>query len=132
MPRETIVPPRTTITLSSVEGDLIVEKNSIVKGEGTPPKVNVLGSVACNGNCKFECSLIAEEFEGEGDITVEGDLEVRGDVEISDGQLNVIGKMNAKDVEVDRSLTVDKDLKAEHVDVGGSLEVKGSLVSSNY
>jgi len=129
MPRETVIPPRATVTLGSVEGDITVENGAIVKGEGASPKVNASGIVTCDGNCKFECSLTAEEFEGEGDITVEGDLEVKGNIEVSDGQLNVLGKMNANDVEVDRTLTVEKDLNATHVDVGGSLEVRGNVTA---
>jgi hypothetical protein len=43
------IPSRSTITLDIVDADLVVGKNAIIKGTGTPPKVKVLGTVYCEG-----------------------------------------------------------------------------------
>jgi cytoskeletal protein CcmA (bactofilin family) len=127
MPGDMKVPPGSTITLGFVDGDLAVGRGATIKGEGVPPKVNVSGTIECRGDCTFECDVLARDFEGErGDVVVQGDFEVKGDVEIRRGRLYVEGMLNAKDVDVDRSLRVGKDLEAEDVDVGGSLEVKGN------
>ena len=123
---ENIVPPKSTVTLSSVEGDLEVGRRAVVKGEGSPPKVVVSGTVYVEGDCVFDCSLSAENLDGEDDVTVNGDLDVRNRVHIEDGRLVVSGSMNAKRVDVDRSLRVEKDFKFDDVDVGGRLEVEGT------
>ncbi|MCJ7719660.1 hypothetical protein MUO69_07010 [Candidatus Bathyarchaeota archaeon] len=48
------IPSRSTITLDIVDTDLVVGKNAIIKGTGTPPKVKVLGTVYCEGDGIFE------------------------------------------------------------------------------
>ncbi|MFQ6065045.1 MAG: hypothetical protein ACE5L6_06180, partial [Candidatus Bathyarchaeia archaeon] len=121
------VPPRSTITLGSVDGDLTIGRGATIRGEGVPPKVNVSGTIECCGDCMFRCNVSADDFEGErGDVVVQGDLEVKGEVEIQNGRLDVEGTLNAKNVDIDKSLRVGKDLEAGDVDVGGSLEVKGN------
>lgn len=123
---ENVVPPKSTVTLSSVEGDLEVGRRAVVKGEGSPPAVAVSGTVYAEGDCVFDCSLSAENLDGEDDITINGSLEVRNRVKIEDGRLVVSGDMSAKRVDVDKSLRVEKDFEFDDVDVGGRLEVRGS------
>ncbi len=124
-----VVPAKSTVTLNVVEGDLEVGRRAVVKGEGVPPKVRVSGTVYVEGDCIFECSLYAENLDGEDDVTVYGDLEVGSRVSIEDGRLVVSGNMTAKRVDVDRSLRVRKDFKVGEVDVGGSLEVDGATTA---
>jgi cytoskeletal protein CcmA (bactofilin family) len=122
---ERIVPPRTKATLGSVEGDLQVGRMAVVEGAGTPPRVAVSGTVFAEDNCVFECSLSAENFDGEGDAKINGDLEVKNRVTVDDGSLRISGNMTAKRVRVDRKLVVDKRFEVDEVDVGGGLEVNG-------
>jgi len=127
MSTDITVPSESTITLGFVDGDLTVGRNATIKGEGTPPNVNVSGTIAIRGDCTFECNVSAEGFEGEhGDVTVQGDLEMKGDIEIQRGRLNVERTLKASNVDIGKSLVVGKDLEAEKVDVGGSLEVNGN------
>ena len=121
-----VVPSRSTLTLGSVEGNLILGRGATIRGEGVPPKLSVSETVRCEENCTFECDLSAENLEGEGDVLIHGDLEVKDRVKIRDGCLNVTGGMSAKRVDVDKSLVIGKNLKVEDIDVGGSLEVKGN------
>ena len=113
------VPSRSTVVLDTVEGDLEVGEHTVVKGKDAASRVAVSGTVYFEGDCVFECSLAAENLDGENDITVKGDLEVRNRVKIEDGRLTVLGRMTAKKVDVDRSVTVEKDFEAEEIDVGG-------------
>ncbi|MDH5447755.1 MAG: hypothetical protein OEY24_01215 [Candidatus Bathyarchaeota archaeon] len=137
---ENVVSPRSTVTLNIVEGDLEVGSHAVVKGEGTPPKVAVSGTVYVEGGCVFECSLSAENLDARGcmhigwksredEVTVEGDLGIRNRVNIEDGCLVVFGNMTAKRVNVDRSLVVKKDFEVDEVDVGGSLKVDGATIA---
>lgn len=123
-----VVPQKSTVTLSSVDGDLEVGRGAVVKGEGSPPKVMVTGTVYVEGDCVFDCNLTAENLNGEDDVSVKGDLEVRNRVNIDDGRLVVSGNMKAERVDVDKSLRVDKDFQFDDVDVGGRLEVNGSTI----
>ena len=123
---ENMVPPKSTVTLSSVEGDLEVGRRAVVKGEGSPPTVAVSGTVYVEGDCVFDCNLSAENLDGEDDVTIKGELEVRNRVKIEDGRLVVSGDMKAKRVEIDKSLRVEGDFKFDDVDIGGRLEVKGT------
>lgn len=129
------VPTRTSQTLRVVEGDLTIGDQAVIKGQGTPPKVTVSGTVRCRGSCTFESSLEAQNLEGEGNIIVKGDLTIKERVEIGNGgfgvfheraALHVEGKMTARTVDVDNEVTVGKDLEAESVEVGGRLEVTGN------
>jgi len=133
------VPSGSTATLHIVEGDLKVGKNALVRGSGTPPIVTVSGSVQCQGDCLFECSLVAQNLLADGYVVVKGDLEVKERVKIGNGigfgwvhgkaMLNVEGKMTARTVDIDNRLSVGKDFEAETVDVGGRLEVKGKTAA---
>ncbi len=126
MSRRMVVPSKSTITLGFVEGDLIIGRGTTIRGEGVPPKLSVSGTVQCGEDCTFECDLLAENLEGEGDVLIHGELEIKGHVKIRDGRLNVTGRMTAKRVNVDKSLVTGKNFEVEDVDVGGSLEVKGN------
>ena len=44
---------------------------AVVRGEGTPPKITVTGTVHCHGDCTFECDLSAQSLVGEGYIVSE-------------------------------------------------------------
>jgi cytoskeletal protein CcmA (bactofilin family) len=134
MPDE--VPSRAVQTLGTVQGDLTTGDGAIIRGEGTPPKVTVLGAVHCRGDCMFESSLSAQSLEGDGYIVIKGDLEVKDHVKIGNGfgfhwgehakaQLVVEGNVHARTIDVDSKLSVGKDLNAETVEVGGKLEVRG-------
>jgi cytoskeletal protein CcmA (bactofilin family) len=121
------VPARSTITLGNVDGDLEVGEHAVVKGTGIPPAIKAGGTICCAGHNKFECNVTAESFEAEGNVAVHGDLDVKGNIEIEDGSLEVYGKMNAQDIDVDDKLYIRMDLNAKDIDVGGSLNVDGSV-----
>jgi predicted acyltransferase (DUF342 family) len=139
------VPSESTQTLGVIQGDLIVGHSAIIKGEGTPPKITVSGTVHCEGDSVFECSLAAENMTGEGYVVIKGDLNIKQRVKIGNGSgvnirisrrgfeyshqravLEVDGKLTAETVDIDNRLAVGKDLECQDVDVGGSLEVKGN------
>jgi cytoskeletal protein CcmA (bactofilin family) len=113
--------------LGNVDGDLEVGEHAVVKGTGTPSAIKVEGTICCAGHNKFECNVTAESLEAEGNVTVHGDLDVKENVEVEDGSLEVYGKMNAQDIDVDDKLYVSIDLHAEDIDVGGSLNVDGRV-----
>ena len=137
MSQDREVPPASTVALGSVEGDLNVGKDAIIRGEGTPPNVSVSGTVSCSGDCTFECSLHARNLEARGNVDIHGDLEVEERVRVRSalfgdgGLLSVEGNMRARRVGVDRKLVVDKDFNAEKVDVRGSFEVKGKTAAES-
>jgi predicted acyltransferase (DUF342 family) len=130
------IPSRSTITLDIVDADLVVGKNAIIKGTGTPPKVKVLGTVYCEGggifehtHTIFECDLTARRLEAEQDVTINGNLDIEDKVEVEDGRLEVYGKMAAKLVDVGKALFVSKDLTSKEIDIGGSLKVDGTVTA---
>ena len=119
------VPRGSTVTLGFIDGDLHVGGDSTIKAEEGLRSTTVSGIVRCEGECFFNCGLIAESLDGhDGDITVEGDLSVNK-VRVRKGGLHVIGNLSAKTLDVDRKVTVEKNLNVERVRVGGSLEVRG-------
>ncbi len=126
-----IVPPRSTATFSVVEGDLDVKRQAVVKGEGSPPKVVVAGTIHAEDDSIFDCSLSGDELDAKGRIIVKGDLEIRNGVIVDEGSLTVLGSMTAKKADVSRNLRVEKTLDVEEVDVGGHLEVGGSTVAND-
>src|SRR4030042_4566878 len=128
---ETSIPPRSTITLDVINGDLEIGKHTIVRGTGNPPAVKVNGTGHCEGHNTFECSLFARELTAEDSVTIQGDLEVEEDIEIEDGRLEVYGRMKAEDVDVDDAVYVSKDLVANDVDVGGCLKVDGNTTAES-
>lgn len=119
------VPRGSTATFKSVEGDLEVSRHAVVKGEGSPPEVEVSGTIYVNDDCVFDCNLSGENLEGEGEVTVKGNVEIRNRIDVDDGRLHVSGNLSAKRACIGRSLKVEKDLKVDRVDVGGKLEVGG-------
>lgn len=121
------VPPRSTETLDIVNGDLLMGRNAIVKGTGTPPKLKVSGTVRCEGGNILECDLSTENLEAEENVIIHGNLEVEDTVEVENGRLEVYGKMTAKHIDIDEALFVSKDLVTREVDVGGSLRVDGAV-----
>jgi cytoskeletal protein CcmA (bactofilin family) len=131
VPTRTTVPPRSKRALDNVEGDLVVGRETIVSGTGTPAIVRVSGTVYCEGENLFECSLMADRLEAEGDLLIRGDLTITNDIQVEDGEMVVYGSLAAKDVDVDASLVLSKDLQAENIDVGGSLKVDGKVKGEN-
>jgi len=121
------VPPRSTLTLDFVDGDLNVGARAVVRGTGSPAAVKAGGTVYCEEDVNFECSLSARSLEAEGNITIHGDLIIEEDVEVSDGRLEVHGKMTANHIDVEEALYVSDDLTTDEVDVGGSLQVDGNV-----
>ena len=121
------------MTLSVVEGDLVIGRQATVKGKGMPPKVTVLGVVKCSEGSVFQCSLSAESFEGEGDIVIQGDLETKDQVKMKAGHLSITGKVKAKKIDADSDLTVGGSLdvkgntRAQDIDVGGSFSALGEV-----
>ena len=55
------VPPRSTVTLDSVNGDLSVGEHAILRGAGTPPTIHVSGTVYLEDGCVVEGNLSAEK-----------------------------------------------------------------------
>ena len=125
------IPPRSTVTLNNVKGDLEVGRHAIVKGEGSPPRVEVSGTIYVEDDCLFECDVTAENLDADGDVTVKGELEIRNRVSIDDGRLVVDGNMTATRADVGKSIRVGKNLKVKDVDVGGSLEVEGATTAQS-
>lgn len=120
-------PPRSTLTLDFVDGDLNVGARAVVRGTGSPAAVKAVGTVYCEEDVNFECSLSARNLEAEGNITIHGDLIIEEDVKVSDGRLEVHGKMTTNHIDVEEALYVSEDLTADEVDVGGSLQVDGNV-----
>jgi cytoskeletal protein CcmA (bactofilin family) len=128
-----VVPSDCSMTLSVVEGDLVIGRQATVKGRGMPLKVTVLGAVKCSEGAMFQCSLSTESFEGEGDIVIQGDLEAKDRIRMDIGHLSITGKVKAKEIDVDSDLTVGGSLevkgniRAQSIDVGGSLSALGEV-----
>ena len=109
MSDRTSVPSRSMVTLCNVNGDLEVGRHATVRGSSSPPKVTVSGTVHCEGDDTFECSLSAESLEAEDNVIVHGDLEIRDKVEVEDGSLEVKGNMTATKADVDNTLCVSRE-----------------------
>lgn len=119
------VSPNSTVEIDRVEGDLYVSENSTVKAKDGR-EVTVTGTVHCEGDCTFDCSVSAFLLRGrDGEITVYGDLLVDKLVRVTDGSLIVEGNLSAVDVEVDKELNVRGNLTVEKVNVGGKLKIGG-------
>src|SRR5438445_12044350 len=125
---DTRVSRSSVMKLSGVEGDLIVEDGGVVEGLATGGLIEVVGEVRCEGDAEFRTSLSCADFHAEGGrVEIQGDLSSRGEVRVEDGELDVSGSIQTREVDVVKLLKVGKDLKAESVDVGGILEVGGSI-----
>ena len=74
------VPPRSTLTLDSVDGDLETCKHATVKGTEPNATLKVSGTVYCEGDNNYECNLSAHSLQAEDNVTIHGDLEVTGDI----------------------------------------------------
>ena len=71
-----------------------IGRNSIIQGEGTPPKIIVEGIIVCRGS-----------LEGEEDnVEVRGNLTAENSISIEDGSLYVHGNLQATNIEVDNFL----------------------------
>src|SRR5438445_882690 len=128
---DTRVSRSSVMKLSGVEGDLIVEDGGVVEGLATGGLIEVVGEVRCEGDAEFRTSLSCADFHAEGGrVEIQGDPSSRGEVRVEDGELDVSGSIQTREVDVDKRLKVGKDLKAESVDVGGVLEVGGSIDAS--
>lgn len=127
MSNKVSIPSRSTVTLDIVDGDLVIGRNALVKGMGTPPKLKVSSTVYCEGDNVLECDLSAENLEADGNLAIRGDLTVENKVEIEDGCLEIYGNMSAKHIDIDKALFVNKDLVSEEIDIGGSLRVDGAV-----
>src|SRR2546428_3403070 len=125
---DTRVSRSSVMKLGGVEGDLIVEDGGVVEGLATGGLIEVVGEVRCEGGAEFRTTLSCADFHAEGGrVEIQGDLSSRGEVRVEDGELDVSGSMQTREVDADKRLKVGKDLKAESVDVGGVLEVGGSI-----
>ncbi len=121
-----VIPSRSSMTLDTVNGDLRLGKGAIVNGIKPDATVEVDGRVYCEGDNTFKCSLKAERFDADGDVTIYGDLEITDTIEVEDGRLEVYGKFVAERVNIDEALYVSKDAQAKEVDVGGSVKIDGN------
>jgi len=125
------IPPHSKETIGVVKENLEIGRNSIIQGEGTPPKIIVEGIIICRGRVLFEADVEARSLEGEEDnVEVRGNLTVENSISIEDGSLYVHGNLQAANIEVDNSLRVRGTTKAEEIKVGGSLETTKEIVSN--
>jgi hypothetical protein len=85
MSNKTSIPSRTTVTLDAVNGDLEIGRHTVVNAHGTSATLRVSGTVHCEGDNTFECTLLAENLEAEGSIVIRGNLQVEDAVEVEDG-----------------------------------------------
>jgi len=116
-------------TLSVVQGDLRV-KDSEISSDAEDDTVRVSGAVICQGDCVFNCGLVAEKIEGsDTDLSVNGDVLARRGVRLEEGELTVRGNLTADVVDLGRDLTVSGDVKCTEVNVDGSIRVGGSTES---
>jgi cytoskeletal protein CcmA (bactofilin family) len=127
MDDRTNVPSGARTTLDTVEGDLTVGRHAVISGSGPSAEVKVQGTIYCQGNDLFECSVSAERLEAEGDLVVRGNMTIAEDVQVEDGRVEVSGNLTSGRVDVDESLYVGQSLQADKVDVGGSLKVDGKV-----
>src|SRR5438445_686944 len=111
---DTRVSRSSVMKLSGVEGDLIVEDGGVVEGLATGGLIEVVGEVRCEGDAEFRTSLSCADFHAEGGrVEIQGDLSSRGEVRVEDGELDVSGSIQTREVDVDKRLKVGKDLKAK-------------------
>src|SRR6266699_2308153 len=115
-----------TAKLGIVEGNLRVGEAARIDPEDKV--IQVTGRVSCDGDAEFHGSLSCAEFSARhGKIRIEGDLNTKGEVKVDDGQLAVDGSLEATTVTVDKALRIGGNARADDFDVGGVLEVRGTI-----
>ncbi len=123
MAEKIVVEPGRTADLDTFDGDLVAGGNSVIKSKSGGPIV-VTGTAKFKGDCNIHSNFQAKNVRGEdGRIHVLGDLTVDESIDVREGEVLVDGQAKAKEIDVERRLTVKGDLHSERVDVGGSLEV---------
>src|SRR5712691_13028764 len=121
------VPRNATVKLARVDGQLHMLERARVQAEAESP-IEVSGEVICEGDAEFEGSLNCSTLNVEhGRVDVSGDLKSTGDIEVEHGELRVHGSLEAGSVEVDARLFVGKSAAAHDFEVGGMLDIGGSI-----
>lgn len=111
-----------TVTLSEVDGDLLLGGSTVVPAGS---EVVVHGTVTLKGRSVVRGTLKAEEVRGEGDLQVEGDLEADV-VKLRDGaSLDVAKDLKADDVDVPNTLRVGGRTEVDDLSVGGTATLTG-------
>lgn len=130
MAEKIVVEPGRAAEFDALEGDLVAGENSTIRSKSGGPIV-VKGTAKFKGNCDIRSSFQARNMQGEdGRIHVLGDLTVDESIDVREGEVLVDGQVQAKEIDVERRLTVKGNLRSERVDVGGSLEVaRDSIVT---
>ncbi|MGC9164962.1 MAG: hypothetical protein ACP5GU_04475 [Thermoprotei archaeon] len=116
-----------TIFLSTVSGNLIIEEYTIIKAKDGDT-VFVSGEIRIKNGAFFECNLKTEKLISEsGDIEISGYLHVNDSIVIKRGNLKVNGSLTTNIIDVNGSLTVKKNFSAFSVNINGSLNVDGDM-----
>jgi cytoskeletal protein CcmA (bactofilin family) len=111
-----------TVTLSVVDGDLLVDGGTIGTEGG---RVEVRGTVVVRHKGVVRGSLTAEAVKGDGPLTVEGDL-YSEEIRLENGaSLEVGGDLGSELLDVPRLLKVKGRSKIEDMKVGGEAELIG-------
>ena len=134
-----------TVTLSEVDGDLLLEGSTVIPAGH---EVVVRGDLVLRNRSVVRGNLRADRVRGTGDLQVEGDMD-SDDVSLDNGaSLEVTGNLKADGVDVPNVLkvggtTVANDLrvggtalltgdaKVDDVKVGGTLKAGGRLESDD-
>src|SRR6267378_5466583 len=121
------VPRSATVKLARVDGQLHLFDRARVQAEAESP-IEVSGEVICEGDAEFEGSLDCSRLNIEhGRVEISGDLKTSGDIEVEHGELQVHGSLEAGSVEVDARLSVGRSATAHDFEVGGMLDIGGSI-----
>ena len=107
------VPPRGTVKLDRVEGELKVGKGARL--ESTGDKIIVNGGVNFDGDARVDCDFECDSLKVGQSARRGGTLRVKG---------SLIAHHN---IEVSRALDVETELRAEEIDVGGTIKA-GSII----
>src|SRR6266702_7512963 len=121
------IPRSATVKLARVDGQLHMLERARVQAEGESP-IEVSGEVTCEGDAEVEGSLSCSRLNvDQGSVEISGDLRSTGGIDVEHGELRIDGSLDATSVEVDVMLFVGKSATAHDFDIGGTLDVGGSI-----
>ena len=124
---DTHVPKGSRLRLGVVDGNLEVQGRSTIEADGS---IRVAGTAQFRGDVDVVGSLECREFRSEdGHVHLSGDLTVADSLTTDEGELEIGGKLSARDVDVDRRLTLNGPATVESIEVGGRLEGASTLTA---
>ena len=122
------VPAKTRLKVGSIQDDLRLEAGATVETDDST--INITGTIECEGDAQFKGDLTAKSLRAnKGRVIVSGSLKVSDEIVVQEGSLEVAGDADARSVNIDQSLSIGGDLRADTVEVGGQTRVTGQTSS---